>query len=96
MERVVRESGLGWTIVRPSMIYGSELDKNVHRLLRFLDRSVATLMWDVGLADNLDNLRFGTKATAQTLLASSLLLFYPPGSSRRRRVLTPSMIRYAP
>ena len=39
MERVVRESGLDWTIVRPSMIYGSELDKNVHRLLRFLDRS---------------------------------------------------------
>ncbi len=39
MERVVRESGLGWTIVRPTMIYGSERDKNVHRLLRFLDRS---------------------------------------------------------
>ena len=38
MERVVRESGLDWTIVRPSMIYGSELDRNVHRLLRFLDR----------------------------------------------------------
>ena len=39
MERLVRESGLDYTIVRPSMIYGSELDKNVHRLLRFLDRS---------------------------------------------------------
>ena len=39
MERVVRESGLDWTIARPTMIYGSELDKNVHRLLRFLDRS---------------------------------------------------------
>lgn len=39
MERVVRDSGLGWTIVRPTMIYGSEQDKNVHRLLRFLDRS---------------------------------------------------------
>jgi uncharacterized protein YbjT (DUF2867 family) len=39
MEEVVRESGLSWTIVRPSMIYGSERDKNVHRLLRFLDRS---------------------------------------------------------
>ncbi len=36
MERVVRESELGWTIVRPTMIYGSERDKNVHRLLRFL------------------------------------------------------------
>lgn len=38
-ERVVCESGLSWTIVRPTMIYGSELDRNVHRLLRFLDRS---------------------------------------------------------
>jgi len=39
MEGVVRGSGLDWTIVRPAMIYGSERDKNVHRLLRFLDRS---------------------------------------------------------
>jgi uncharacterized protein YbjT (DUF2867 family) len=39
MEEVVRGSGLAWTIVRPSMIYGSERDRNVHRLLRFLDRS---------------------------------------------------------
>jgi uncharacterized protein YbjT (DUF2867 family) len=39
MEEVVTASGLDWTIVRPTMIYGSERDKNVHRLLRFLDRS---------------------------------------------------------
>src|SRR5919112_814579 len=39
MEELVRRSGLDYTIVRPSMIYGSELDKNMHRLLRFLDRS---------------------------------------------------------
>ncbi|CAN5766059.1 NAD-dependent epimerase/dehydratase family protein [soil metagenome] len=39
MEALVRESGLEWTIVRPTMIYGSELDKNIHKLLRFLDRS---------------------------------------------------------
>jgi uncharacterized protein YbjT (DUF2867 family) len=39
MEDVVTGSGLDWTIVRPTMIYGSERDKNVHRLLRFLDRS---------------------------------------------------------
>ncbi len=38
MEEVVRSSGLAWTIARPTMIYGSERDKNVHRLLRFLDR----------------------------------------------------------
>ena len=39
MEDLVRRSGLDYTLVRPTMIYGSELDKNVHRLLRFLDRS---------------------------------------------------------
>ena len=38
MEEVVRSSGLPWSIVRPTMIYGSERDRNVHRLLRFLDR----------------------------------------------------------
>jgi uncharacterized protein YbjT (DUF2867 family) len=38
MERVVTSSGLSWTIARPTMIYGSERDKNIHRLLRFLDR----------------------------------------------------------
>lgn len=38
MEGVVRDSGLRWTIVRPTMIYGSERDKNMRRLLRFLDR----------------------------------------------------------
>ena len=39
MEDVVRGSGLDWTIARPTMIYGTERDKNIHRLLRFLDRS---------------------------------------------------------
>lgn len=39
MESLVRESRSGWTILRPTMIYGSELDKNMHKLLRFLDRS---------------------------------------------------------
>lgn len=39
VERLVLESGLRWTIVRPSMIYGSELDHNMHKLLRFLDCS---------------------------------------------------------
>ena len=37
-ERAIVESGLSWTVVRPTMIYGSELDKNIHRLLRFLAR----------------------------------------------------------
>src|SRR5215212_8333323 len=39
MEELVRGSGLAWTILRPSMIYGSERDRNVHRLLRFVERS---------------------------------------------------------
>jgi nucleoside-diphosphate-sugar epimerase len=39
MEELVRGSSLAWTILRPTMIYGSERDRNVHRLLRFLDRS---------------------------------------------------------
>jgi len=38
MEKVVRGSGLAWTVVRPTMIYGSELDRNMRHLLRFLDR----------------------------------------------------------
>lgn len=38
-ERMVEESTLEWTILRPTMIYGCELDRNIHRLLRFLDRS---------------------------------------------------------
>jgi uncharacterized protein YbjT (DUF2867 family) len=38
-EALLAESGLRWTVVRPSMIYGSELDHNMHKLLRFLDRS---------------------------------------------------------
>ncbi len=39
METLLPGSGLSWTVVRPSMIYGSELDHNMHKLLRFLDRS---------------------------------------------------------
>lgn len=48
MEALVRESGLSWTIVRPSMIYGSELDHNMHHLLRFLDRSPIFPMFGSG------------------------------------------------
>ncbi len=48
MEQVVKASGLDWTMVRPAMIYGSERDKNVHRLLRFLDRSPVFPMFGPG------------------------------------------------
>ena len=48
MEELVRGSGLAWTISRPAMIYGSERDKNMHRLLRFLDRSPVFPMFGPG------------------------------------------------
>jgi len=38
-EALLVGSELRWTVVRPAMIYGSELDHNMHKLLRFLDRS---------------------------------------------------------
>jgi nucleoside-diphosphate-sugar epimerase len=38
-EALLAKSGFQWTVVRPSMIYGSELDHNMHKLLRFVDRS---------------------------------------------------------
>ena len=37
-EGLLLESCLRWTVVRTSMIYGTELDHNMHKLLRFLDR----------------------------------------------------------
>ena len=37
-----------------------------------------TVIWAVGLADDLSDLHFGTKAAAQALVASGLLLYYPP------------------
>ena len=38
----------------------------------------ATLIGAVGLADDLSDLHFGTKAAAQALVASGLVLLYPP------------------
>ncbi len=37
-ERRVRESGLAWTILRPTMIYGSPADRNIIRLIQMVDR----------------------------------------------------------
>jgi uncharacterized protein YbjT (DUF2867 family) len=37
-EAVVQASALDWTIVRPTMIYGTARDRNISRLLRFLAR----------------------------------------------------------
>ena len=38
-ERQIQESGLKWTIVRPTMIYGAPGDRNLSRLLTFLSRA---------------------------------------------------------
>lgn len=37
-ERLVRDSGLAWTILRPTMIYGTPADRNIARLIRFVNR----------------------------------------------------------
>jgi uncharacterized protein YbjT (DUF2867 family) len=38
-EAAVQSSQLEWTILRPTMIYGTSRDRNISRLLRFLKRS---------------------------------------------------------
>lgn len=37
-ERRIQESGMNWTIIRPTMIYGTERDRNMARLVRYLRR----------------------------------------------------------
>ena len=37
-ERTIVESGLDYTILRPTMIYGSSRDRNIWRLIRYLDK----------------------------------------------------------
>jgi len=37
-EQAIRESGLDWTILRPTMIYGTARDRNMIRLIRYLRR----------------------------------------------------------
>ena len=38
-EQAIRDSALEWTILRPTMIYGSPADRNMARLIRWLMRS---------------------------------------------------------
>jgi nucleoside-diphosphate-sugar epimerase len=38
-EAAVEGSSLDWTILRPTMIYGTQRDRNISRLLRFVKRS---------------------------------------------------------
>lgn len=37
IENQIRQSNLDWTILRPTMIFGSERDANLHKLLRYLN-----------------------------------------------------------
>jgi len=37
-ERLIMESGMDWTIIRSTMIYGTERDRNMARLIRFIAR----------------------------------------------------------
>jgi len=37
-EKTIKESGLNYTILRPTMIYGSSRDRNMCRLIRYLTR----------------------------------------------------------
>lgn len=37
-EQALRDSSLAWTILRPSMIYGTPRDRNMIRLLRWIER----------------------------------------------------------
>jgi uncharacterized protein YbjT (DUF2867 family) len=37
-EEAIRESGLAYTILRPTMIFGSSRDRNICRLVRYLNR----------------------------------------------------------
>ncbi len=38
-EQVIRESRLQWTLLRPTMIYGTPGDRNIARLIRLVERS---------------------------------------------------------
>ncbi|MCM3610389.1 NAD(P)H-binding protein [Planococcus sp. MERTA32b] len=38
-EKTIKESGINYTILRPTMIYGTEKDRNMSRLVKFLDRA---------------------------------------------------------
>ena len=47
-EEMIRQAGPVCTIMRPSMIYGSMRDKNMHRLIQFLDRFPVFPLFNAG------------------------------------------------
>ncbi|HHV77978.1 MAG TPA: NAD(P)H-binding protein [Syntrophothermus lipocalidus] len=38
LEKIIEGSGLDYTIIRPTMIYGNQRDKNIHKLVRIVDK----------------------------------------------------------
>lgn len=38
IEQKIKNSGLDYTIIRPTMIYGNHRDKNIHKLVKIVDR----------------------------------------------------------
>lgn len=49
-EKAVKESNLDYTIFRPTMIYGTPCDRNMIRLVKFLDRSPVIPIFGSGTA----------------------------------------------
>ena len=47
-ENLIKESGLDWTILRPTMIYGSENDRNYSRMINFIKRRGFFIMFGRG------------------------------------------------
>ncbi len=43
-ERVITSSGVPWTILRPTMIYGTPTDRNMSKLIRFISRRKMILL----------------------------------------------------
>lgn len=48
-EKVIKESGINYTILRPTMIYGTEKDRNMCRLIKFLNKSPVFPIFGSGL-----------------------------------------------
>jgi uncharacterized protein YbjT (DUF2867 family) len=70
-EAVVQASSLAWTILRPTMIYGTARDRNVSRLLRFLKRSpvfplCGNALWQPIYVDDLADAILGALDAAGT------------------------------
>jgi nucleoside-diphosphate-sugar epimerase len=77
-EEAVQQSGLDWTIIRPTMIYGSDRDRNMCRLIRLIDRWPIIPMLGNGRSlqqpVHVDDVAFALVASACTPAAAGLAL----------------------